>query len=91
MATALGTCMLTVMGIAAGNMKVDLRGAKAVVYKEMVAAPVRMIGKLTVNIHVPVTLSEEQKRKLEHAAMTCPVHKSLHPDIQAPVEFSWGG
>src|SRR5271168_3260654 len=53
-ATALGTCMLTIMGIAAQTMQVDLTGTKVVVHKEMVAQPTRRIGKLTVKIDVPV-------------------------------------
>ena len=88
-ATALGTCMMTLMGIAARHLNVDLKGTRVTVQKEMVAAPMRRIGKLGVKIIVPARLTEEQKQKLEHAAMTCPVHKSLHPDVQTPVEFVW--
>jgi putative redox protein len=88
-ATALGTCMLTIMGIAARNMNVDLKGAKVTVQKEMVATPLRRISKLAVKIQVPAKVTEEQKLKLERAAHTCPVHKSLHPDIEIPVEFVW--
>lgn len=89
-ATALGTCMMTLMGIAARSLNVDLKGTRVTVQKEMVAAPTRRIGKLGVKIVVPATLTEEQKKSLEQAAMTCPVHKSLHPDVQLPVEFVWG-
>ncbi len=55
----------------------------------MVTTPVRRIGQLGVKIKVPGKLTDEQKKKLENAANTCPVHKSLHPDIQIPVEFVW--
>jgi putative redox protein len=88
-ATALGTCMMTLMGIAARSLNVDLKGTRVTVQKEMVAAPMRRIGKLGVKIVVPARLTEEQKKRLEQAAMTCPVHKSLHPDVQIPVEFVW--
>jgi putative redox protein len=88
-ATALGTCMLTIMGIASRLINVDLRGTKVTVVKEMVAVPLRRIGKLTVTIEVPVQVTEEQKQKLIKAAMTCPVHESLHPDIEKPIEFKW--
>jgi putative redox protein len=88
-ATALGTCMLTIMGIAAQKMNVDLRGTKVSVTKEMTASPPRRIARLAVTFDVPVKLSEEQKQKLHNAAMTCPVHKSMHPDVQMPVEFRW--
>jgi putative redox protein len=89
-ATAMGTCMLTVMGIAAQRMEIDLTGARVVVTKEMVTTPFRRIGRLAATIHVPLNLPAEQRQKLENAAMTCPVHKSLHPDVQAPVNFKWG-
>jgi putative redox protein len=88
-ATALGTCMVTVMGIAAQALQIDLRGTKVVVQKEMAAKPIRRIGKLSVVIDVPARLDEEQKQKLIKAAMTCPVHQSLHPDIEMPIEFKW--
>lgn len=89
-ATALGTCMLTVMGIMARTLKIDISGAKATVEKEMTAAMPRRIERLTVRIHVPHALSAEEQQKLERAAHTCPVHKSLHPDVQIPIEFNWG-
>jgi putative redox protein len=87
-ATALGSCMLTLMGIAARSLNVDLKGTRVTVQKEMTPAP-RRIAKLAVKIIVPVKLTPEQKQKLEQAALTCPVHKSLHPDVQLPVEFVW--
>lgn len=89
-ATALGTCMLTVMGILARTLEIDIAGATATVEKEMGSTAPRRIHSLTVKIHVPQPLSAENKLKLERAAHTCPVHKSLHPDIQVPIEFTWG-
>jgi putative redox protein len=89
-ATALGSCMLTIMGIMARSLQIDIAGTTATVEKEMASAPVRRIQKLTVKIHVPHNLSDEHKQRLEHAAHTCPVHKSLHPDVQTPIEFAWG-
>jgi len=88
-ATALGTCILTVMGIAARSMRIDLAGAKAIVRKEMVAKPARRIGVLAVTIEVPALLDEAQRQRLIAAAMTCPVHKGLHPDIEMPIQFKW--
>ncbi len=88
-ATALGSCMLTVMGIAARNLNIDLTGISVMVSKEMITAPVRRIGKLAVHIKFPMHVNDEHKKKLEHAALTCPVHKSLHPDILMPIEFDW--
>ena len=89
-ATALGSCMLSVMGIMARSLDLDIAGTTATVEKEMANAPIRMIQRLTVNIHVPQPVSEENKQRLERAAHTCPVHKSLHPDVQTLVQFTWG-
>jgi putative redox protein len=88
-ATALGTCMLTIMGIAARTLNIDFTGATATVEKEMTATAPRRIQRLTVRIHVPHAPSSEDKEKLERAAYACPVHKSLHPDVQIPIEFTW--
>src|SRR5258708_4156641 len=89
-ATALGTCMLTTMGIVAQRQSIDLSGTTVRVTKEMVATPLRRIGRLAVTIHVPRELGEEDRKRLENAAHTCPVHKSLHADVDAPVTFVWG-
>jgi putative redox protein len=88
-ATALGTCMLTVMGIMARTLSLDIAGATATVEKEMTASAPRMIKSLTVKIHIPHAISLENQQKLERAAHTCPVHKSLHPDVHTPIEFTW--
>ena len=89
-ATALGTCMLSIMGILARTLNLDIKGTTATVEKEMTTAPPRRIAKLTVKIHVPHTLSVEEQEKFVRAAHTCPVHKSLHPDVEMPIEFTWG-
>jgi putative redox protein len=89
-ATALGTCILTTMDIVARRMAITLDGATAHVEKEMAAQPSRKIGKLSVHIIIPIKINDEARQKLEHAAHACPVHKSLHPDIEIPVTFSWG-
>lgn len=93
-ATALGSCMLTIMGIVAQRHNWDLTGTRAQIIKEMATAPIRRIGKLAVTISVPadkaVKLTHEDRTRLEHAAHTCPVHHSLHPDIEAPILFRWG-
>ena len=89
-ATALGTCMLTVMGILARTLNLGIGGTTATVEKEMTTTAPRMIKSLKVKIHVPHSLSPEDKQKLERAAHTCPVHKSLHPDVDAPIDFTWG-
>jgi putative redox protein len=89
-AAALGSCMVTLMGIMARTLNIDIAGATATVEKEMTTAPPRRIQRLTVRIHVPRDLSSENREKLERAARTCPVHESLHPDIEIPIKFTWG-
>jgi putative redox protein len=89
-ATALGSCMLTIMGILARTLNLDMSGATATVSKEMTATPPRRIQRLAVRIHVPNAPSAEDKEKFERAVHACPVHKSLHPDIEIPIEFTWG-
>jgi putative redox protein len=88
-ATALGSCMLTVMGILARTMKIDIAGTTATVEKEMTAMPQRRIQRLTVRIHAPGKLDSEDRQKLERTTRTCPVLKSLHPDVEIHIEFTW--
>ena len=88
-ATALGTCMLTVMGIMARTLQIDIAGTTATVEKEMTASAPRMIKSLAVKIHVPHAIAPDKQQKLERAAHTCPVHKSLHPDVHTPIDFTW--
>lgn len=90
-ATALGTCMLTIMGIIAERHRVDLRGTEVEVTKEMSDDAPRRIAKLTTRIKVPLAPDHPQRAILENGALTCPVHKSLHPDIVKPVDFDWTG
>jgi len=89
-ATALGTCMLTTMGIVAKRHGWALEGATCTVEKHMVADPERRIGKLAVSIRVPGDLGEKERTILERTAHTCPVHKSLDPRVEVPVAFTWG-
>ena len=87
--TALGACMLTIMGIVAERDGIDMSQVSFTVEKEMAAQPVRRIGKLTVVFQMPDGLSEAQRGKLERAAHTCPVHQSLHPDIELTIIFNY--
>jgi uncharacterized OsmC-like protein len=90
-ATALGTCMLTVIGIYAQQHGIDLSGATATVQKEMVASPVRRIGRLPCEIRLPLPADHPRREAIERAALTCPVHQSLLPEIEKPVTFVWQG
>jgi len=89
LATALGTCMLTVMGILARRKGWDLAGARVVVDKDMVADPVRRVGHLVVRFDMPAGIPEDARKPLERAAHTCPVHQSLHPDVKLETSFAW--
>jgi putative redox protein len=89
-ATALATCVLTTMGIVAQRNNLDMTGATAKVTKEMVSQPTRRIGQLTLHVQMPRKLSPEDQQRLENAAHHCPVHKSMHPDVQMPITFTWG-
>ena len=89
-ATALGTCMLTTMGIVAQRHNLDITGARVRVTKEMVSQPSRRVGTLGVEIVMPKALGDEDQKRLENAAHTCPVAKTIHPDVKVPVTFKWG-
>jgi putative redox protein len=86
-ATALGTCILTIMGMVAEREKIDLTGMRISVQKEMSAQPPRKIAKLTTRIVMPAGLTEQQRAKLEKAAHTCPVHQTLDGNVELPIEF----
>ena len=89
LATALGTCMLTIMGIYAQRLELDLSAARARVLKEMTTTMPRRVAKLTVDLHLPQRIGEADRRKLEQGALACPVHKSLSHEIEIPVNFHW--
>jgi len=89
-ATALGSCMLTIMGMRAVEMKVDLKGTKIEVEKIMKSDP-RRIGGLNLTFHFPeeLELNERQQTILQKAAETCPVAFSINQDIELNVNFNW--
>jgi putative redox protein len=88
-ATAVGTCMLTTMGIVAQKNEIDFNGASVRVRKEMTSEPPRRIARLTIEIAGPASVSEPNRLLLEKAAISCPVSKSLHPDVQTGIIFNW--
>lgn len=87
-ATGLASCMLTTMGIKARGLEVDLKGSVAEVTKHMAANP-RRIARIEVRMELPAEVSEKHRKILENTANTCPVHYSLHPDIERIIEFHW--
>jgi len=88
-ATGLGACMITTMGIKAQSMNIALDGGKVEVTKIMVADP-RRIGKIIAHVTMPaLNLDEKTIEILERVARTCPVERSLHPDVELDIQFNW--
>ena len=88
-ATGLGACMITTMGIKAQTMDIALDGAKVEVTKVMVSDP-RRIGKIIAHVTLPaLNLDEKTIEILERVARTCPVERSLHPDVELDIQFNW--
>ena len=87
-ATALGSCMITVMGIKARDLDVNLKGSTVAITKHMASDP-RRILKIEAELHLPADVSPKHRKILEHTANTCPVLYSLHPDIEKSITFSW--
>jgi putative redox protein len=86
---ALGSCVLTIMGIYAARHGLELKGMKVRVTKEMKNSP-RRIGKITLHFTSPHQFASEVQARLEQIAHECPVHHSLHPDIEQVFTFQWG-
>lgn len=85
---ALGSCMMTIMGIVAERHGVDLTGVSWDVTKHMLAEP-RRIGQIDVTFRLPASLPEKERTILENAARTCPVALSLNPEIRQEVRFEY--
>lgn len=90
-ATALGTCMITILSIAAEKRGLSLGPIQASVRKEMSSTPPRRIQRLTVEIRLPLRRDDPNSIILEKAALACPVHQSLHPDVEQAVSFHYLG
>jgi putative redox protein len=87
---ALGSCMVTIMGMVAERNQIKLEGTKMDITKIMVADP-RRIAEVVIDFTMPagVTYTDKEKAMLENAAKTCPVALSLHPDIKQTVTFNY--
>ncbi len=88
--TALGSCMLTIMGQKARDLNIDLKGTRIDIQKTMKPDPRRISG-ISLTFHFPpeLHLTEKNKTILERAANTCPVCESIHPDIDVQVNYNW--
>ena len=86
--SSLGSCMLTIMGIKADSMDLDISGTTAEVTKIM-AAEQRRVSEVHIEIQFQQSFDERTQKVLEQAALNCPVAKSVHPDIQQIVNFHY--
>ena len=87
-ATALASCMLTMMGIKARDMEIEISDSYAEVTKHMAANP-RRISKIDIRLFLPSGTSEKHRKILEHTANTCPVMYSVNDAIEKEIEFQW--
>lgn len=89
--TSLGNCAITIMGIAAGKEEIDFAGTELKITKIMSAEPPRKIAKIIVEFDMKsnVVLSEDQQKRYERLAHSCPVALSLHPDLVQEMIFNW--
>jgi putative redox protein len=85
---SLASCILTTMAIMAekDGGQLDIRGTSARVIKEMNLNP-RRVARLPIEVTMPRGISSQDRKRLEAAAEACPVKRSLHPDIEAPIRF----
>ena len=87
-ATALASCMLTIMGIIAQNHEIDIAGAKAIIQKFMGSNP-RRIKEIAIEIHLNRMITSKNRKLLEKAALVCPVSNSLGQDVIQNIRFNY--
>ena len=87
-ATALASCMITIMAIAAEKNGINISETSASVKKIMGTNP-RTISDIVIEIKMSKDLALKDRKRLEKAALACPVHKSLHPDMNKEITFSY--
>ena len=85
--TGLGTCMLTYLGKAGDRYDWDLRAARIVLKKEMIADPMRRVGRIVVDIHLPRSFDDKEMKVLTNAVTTCPVKLSISDLVEVPITF----
>jgi putative redox protein len=93
-ATSLGACILTTMGIVAQRHDIDMTGASVKVEKHMIADPDRRIAALPAVVTFPAAIAAkitpQQRTLLERTAHGCPVQRSLDARVDRPIRFVWG-
>lgn len=88
LAASLGSCMMTIMGIAARTHGIDMDNTQCSITKIMAANP-RRVAEVVVKFTFPKEYTEKEQKILEHAALTCPVHLSLNENVIKTVDFGW--
>ena len=88
-ATALGACMSTVIGIVAKRKNLDVGGMTVDVRKFMSDDAPRRIKRLELDLRIPLPASHPDRPLLENTARGCPVHHSIHPDIEVAMNWEW--
>ena len=88
-ATALGSCIITTIGIKGLQKGWDITGSKVKVEKIMSSDTPRRIGQLNVEVRIPDQFSDQDKKHMINIAHACPVHQSLHPDVLLNVSLDW--
>ena len=87
-ATALASCLLTIMGIKARDLNIDIKNTTAEVAKIMMSKP-RRISEIQITVNFTKSYDQRIKKILEKAALACPVSNSLHPDLKQNILFNW--
>ena len=87
-ATALASCLLTIMGIKARDLNIDIKNTTAEVSKVMASNP-RRISEIQITVNFTRSYDQRIKKILEKAALACPVSNSLHPDLKQNILFNW--
>ena len=89
LATALGCCMATVMGIVARQKGIDIEGMDVTVGKHMSENQPRRVSQLDVRIEMPLPADHPDRKTLESSALSCPVFQSINPEIKVPIDWVW--
>ena len=92
-ATSLGVCMLTTMAIVSRRqaLAVELAGTSVRIRKHMTTEPPRRIAEIEADVELPLPSGHASRAILEEAALSCPVARSLHPEVRKSIRFHWAG
>ena len=89
-AASIGMWIITIIGMAAKELEIDLKGASFEIEKLMSTGSSHHIDKVILHFHSPLSLDKQAREKLEKAAMNCPVYVGLNPSLKVETNFAWG-